>query len=131
MFCESLLRKIYPQLSFVVVAFLIMSLSASVSTPAFAAERTGDNSKQVSRLESPINIAILIQDDLVSSVETNPRYFGFHSISTKGIARNGGLHHCGHCRCVSHSPLMLRARRGACVYRSPAPPALHTTPMLK
>ena len=44
----------------------------------------------------PINIAVLIQDDLISQVsERNWRDARFHPWSTAGLARDGWLHNCG------------------------------------
>jgi len=52
----------------------ILAVAATVSSSAFASERVTDRTdKQLSRVESPVNIAILIQDDLVSSVANEIR----------------------------------------------------------
>jgi hypothetical protein len=61
MFYQKLLRSHYRKVGMLFFVGIVM-LAASLST-AFASDR-----KQAARVESPVNIAILIQDDLVSSV---------------------------------------------------------------
>ena len=58
----------YRRRLFSMFAAVILSLAASLSAPTFAsaAGRTGSDKK--ARVEAPLNIAILIQDDLVPSV---------------------------------------------------------------
>lgn len=69
MFFERLFKMRNKRTFFASVTIAILAVAATVSSSAVASERvTNRTDKQVSRVESPINIAILIQDDLVSSV---------------------------------------------------------------
>jgi hypothetical protein len=49
-------------------AMLVLALAASATSFAASATKTGDNSLRNARVVEPINLAILIQDDLTSQV---------------------------------------------------------------
>lgn len=49
-------------------AMLVLALAASATSFAASAKETGDNSLRNARVVEPINLAILIQDDLTSQV---------------------------------------------------------------
>ena len=49
-------------------AMLVLALAASTTSFAASAKETGDNSLRNARVVEPINLAILIQDDLTSQV---------------------------------------------------------------
>jgi hypothetical protein len=49
-------------------AMLVLALAASVTSFAASATKTGDNGLRNARVVEPINLAILIQDDLTSQV---------------------------------------------------------------
>jgi len=62
-------RRLYQQKFFAVLVLVSLALTMSLASPIFGSVRAnGDRAKQTNRIESPVNIAILIQDDLVSSV---------------------------------------------------------------
>lgn len=66
---ERLVKASLRRLFFASFLIAMLALSASLDRSVFAATGIGAaTDKQMSRVESPVNIAILIQDDLVSSV---------------------------------------------------------------
>jgi hypothetical protein len=79
MFFKKLFDRRNKRTFFASLTIAILAVAATVSSSAFASERVTDRTdkdrtdKQVSRVESPVNIAILIQDDLVSSVANEIR----------------------------------------------------------
>src|SRR5437667_8252693 len=69
MFFDKLFSGSFGRKVFAGLAGAVLALALSVSSPTFASVTAKKNSdKQVHKVESPLNIAILIQDDLVSSV---------------------------------------------------------------
>jgi hypothetical protein len=69
MFFDKLFSRSFGQKIFAGLTGVVLALTLSVVSPAFASGTANRNSdKQVHKVESPLNIAILIQDDLVSSV---------------------------------------------------------------
>ena len=71
---ERLVKASSRRLFFAGFMVAVLALSASVNRSALAATAiVGAGDKQISRVESPVNIAILIQDDLVSSVANEIR----------------------------------------------------------
>lgn len=57
------------------LSIAVLSVTAAIGSSVFASERRVEDrtNKQASTVESPVNIAILIQDDLVSSVANEIR----------------------------------------------------------
>lgn len=70
MFYEKLVRTFFAGL---VVALMVLTASISSGTRASVRNLDDRANKQTSKVESPINIAVLIQDDLVSSVANEIR----------------------------------------------------------
>jgi hypothetical protein len=70
MFSQKLVRMFYQRkfLAGAVLAILVLTASITFPTVASASTRADRAKTQANKIESPINIAILIQDDLVSSV---------------------------------------------------------------
>src|SRR5437660_3872356 len=58
----------YRRRLFSLLSTLIITASLSAATFASAGERTASDGNKKARVEAPLNIAILIQDDLISSV---------------------------------------------------------------
>lgn len=75
MFLESLFEKRVKRRFFAVLGIAILSVTAAAGSSVFASEPRAEDqrSKQAIRVEAPLNIAILIQDDLVSSVANEIR----------------------------------------------------------
>lgn len=57
-------RKIFPAFA----AFVLLAVSGFVAAPAYATGNADKKAKNVRRVSAPLNLAVLVQDDLVSRV---------------------------------------------------------------
>ena len=75
MFVRSLFEKRVIRTVFASLSIAVLSVTAAVGSSVFASEKRVEDqrNKPASTVEAPINIAILIQDDLVSSVANEIR----------------------------------------------------------
>ena len=116
-----------------------LALALTLGSAAFATgakEIPADKNNKTQRsavVSEPLNLAVLVQDDLVSQVGNElGRNARIYSFAAQGSRCDGWLHHQPEpCRCGSPSPRIWTRRRARCACRAPALGFAVTTLTLK